>query len=45
LVYASIIFLLYFVLLLLSKHVENKENITDLIRALAIENSSKKIIE
>lgn len=44
LVYASIIFLLYFVLLLLSKHVENKDNITWLIRELAIENSSKKEI-
>ncbi len=45
LVYSSIIFLLYFVLLLLSKHVENKENITELIRELAIENSEKKSIE
>jgi len=45
LVYGSIIFLLYFVLLLLSKHVENKDSITGLIRELAIENSPKKIIE
>ncbi len=45
LVYSSIIFLVYFVLLLLSKHVDNKESITWLIRELAIENSSKKIIK
>ncbi len=45
LVYASIIFLLYFVLLLLSKHVENKDSITELIREIAIENSPKKIID
>jgi len=45
LVYSSVIFLVYFVLLLLSKHVENKDNITGLIRELAIENSNKKIIE
>ncbi|MDD3645916.1 MAG: DUF2304 family protein [Candidatus Gracilibacteria bacterium] len=45
LVYASIIFLLYFVLLLLSKHVENKDDITELVRELAIENSPKKEIE
>jgi len=45
LVYASVIFLVYFVLLLLSKHVDNKENITWLIRELAIENSEKKIIK
>jgi len=45
LVYISIIFLLYFVLLLLSKHVENKESITELIREIAIENSSKKSIK
>ncbi len=44
LVYSSIIFLVYFVLLLLSKHVENKDSLTSLIRELAIENSSKKII-
>ena len=45
LVYASIVFLLYFVLLLLNKHVENKDNITYLTRELALENSSKKEIE
>lgn len=45
LVYASIIFLLYFVLLLLSKHVENKDDITELVRELAIENSPKQLIE
>jgi len=45
LVYTSIIFLLYFVLLLLSKHVENRESITGLIRELAIENSPKKAIK
>jgi len=44
LVYISIIFLLYFVLLLLSKHVDNKEALTELIRELAIENSEKKEI-
>jgi hypothetical protein len=41
LVYVSIIFLLYFVLLLLNKHIENKESLTDFIRELAIENSDK----
>ncbi|MFK7779973.1 MAG: DUF2304 family protein [Candidatus Gracilibacteria bacterium] len=45
LVYTSIIFLLYFVLLLLTKHVENRESITALIREGAICNSSKKIIQ
>jgi len=44
LVYSSLIFLVYFVLLLLSKHVENKDSITELIREIAIENSSKKEI-
>lgn len=44
LVYGSIIFLLYFVLLLLTKYVEWKEDLTSLIRELAIENSDKKII-
>jgi len=44
LVYSSIIFLVYFVLLLLSKHVENKDSITSLVRELAIENSPKKEI-
>ncbi len=45
LVYSSVIFLVYFVLLLLSKHVENKESITELIREIAIENSFKKDIK
>ena len=45
LVYTSIIFLLYFVLLLLSKHVENKDSITSLIRELALESSEKKSIK
>ena len=45
LVYGSIIFLLYFVLLLLNKYIDNKENITWLIREIAIENSLKKIIK
>ena len=44
LVYSSIIFLVYFVLLLLSKHVENKETITRLVREVAIQNSSKNTI-
>ncbi len=41
LVYSSIIFLLYFVLLLLTKHVDNKDSITGLIREIAIDNSKK----
>ncbi len=45
LVYGSIVFLVYFVLLLLSKHVENKDSLTGLVRELAIENSSKKEIK
>lgn len=45
LVYTSIIFLLYFVLLLLTKHVENRETITSMIREWAIFHSAKKIIE
>ena len=45
LVYSSIIFLIYFVLLLLSEHVNTKDNITDLVRELAIENSEKKEIK
>ena len=45
LVYVSIIFLLYFVLLLLSKHVNNRDSITELVREIAIENSCKKIIK
>ncbi len=44
LVYSSIVFLVYFVLLLLNKHVENKESLTEFIRELAIESSSKKDI-
>lgn len=45
LVYVSIIFLLYFTLLLLSKVEKNREDITMLIREMAIENSSKKEIK
>lgn len=44
LVYISIIFLLYFVLLLLTKHVENRETITKIIRHDSIKNSLKKEI-
>jgi len=44
LVYVSIIFLLYFVLLLLNKHLQNKEALTWFIRELAIENSWKEKI-
>lgn len=44
LVYISIIFLIYFVLLLLSKVVNLNENTTKIIRELSIEKSSKKII-
>ncbi|MCD5380565.1 DUF2304 family protein, partial [Candidatus Gracilibacteria bacterium] len=44
LVYSSIIFLVYFVLLLLSKHVENKDSLTSVIREIAIDNSVKKEI-
>lgn len=44
LVYGAIIFLLYFVLLLLTKYEDNKVSITDLIREIAIDNSEKKII-
>ena len=42
LVYSSIIFLTYFSLLLLSKHYDTKESITQLIRSLAIEQSPKQ---
>lgn len=43
LVYTSIIFLLYFVLLLLKKVEENKEDITRLVREIALlENKIKK---
>lgn len=45
LVYTSIIFLLYFVLLLLTKHVENKESLTSIIREWAISNSEKRKIK
>ena len=45
LVYTSIIFLLYFVLLLLTKHVQNRESITSLIRFWAINHSLKKEIK
>jgi hypothetical protein len=45
LVYTSIVFLLYFVLLLLAKHVDNRDSTTSLIREISIESSSKKIIE
>lgn len=44
LVYSSIIFLLYFVLLLLTKYVDNRESISKVIRELAISNSEKKEI-
>ncbi|MDR1945418.1 MAG: hypothetical protein LBQ59_05150, partial [Candidatus Peribacteria bacterium] len=43
-VYISIIFLFYFVLLLLKRSVENSENITKFVRESAIENSQKKDI-
>jgi len=45
LVYWAIIFLLYFVLLLLTKYEDNKVSITELVREIAIENSFKKIIK
>lgn len=44
LVYAGIIFLVYFSLLLLRKTEENSENMTSLIREMALQNSEKKII-
>ncbi len=44
LVYVSIIFLLYFVLLLLRKIESNKTDITLLIREIALNNSSKKLL-
>ncbi len=44
LVYGSIVFLLYFVLLLLSKVEGNKHSITQIIREQAIEQSDKKRI-
>lgn len=45
LVYASIVFLLYFVLLLFKKHVENQEDLTSFIREFAIESSKKEKIK
>lgn len=45
LVYWSIIFLIYFSLLLLKKVEDNRDDITRLVREIAIENSSKKIFE
>jgi polyprenyl-phospho-N-acetylgalactosaminyl synthase len=45
LVYTSIIFLLYFVLLLLKKHVENREAITSLIRDGALHVAPQEIIK
>ena len=39
LVYGSIVFLLYFVLLLLKKNVENKEDLTKIVRYNALSNS------
>lgn len=42
LVYTSIIFLLYFVILLLNKVEDNRSDITKLIREISIQNSSKK---
>lgn len=44
LVYASIIFLLYFSLLLLNKVEKNKEDLTHLIREFALEKSKKEVI-
>lgn len=45
LVYASIIFLMYFSILLLNKVEQTKEDFTKLIREIAIANSDKKIID
>lgn len=45
LVYSSIVFLLYFVLLLLRKVEDNSSNITILIREIAIRNSKKENIK
>ncbi|MDD5769684.1 MAG: DUF2304 family protein [Candidatus Gracilibacteria bacterium] len=44
LVYSSIIFLMYFSVLLLNKVEENKSDITKLVREIAITNSKKEII-
>lgn len=41
LVYAAVIFLLYFVLLLLTKHVENKDSISNLVREQAFNDMPK----
>lgn len=45
LVYVSIIFLIYFVLLLLRKLEWNKEDITKLIREIAIQNAGKRTFD
>ncbi len=45
LVYGAIIFLVYFVLLLLGKVVENRENLTKIIREYSLDASKQKIIE
>lgn len=42
LVYVSIVFLFYFVILLLNKIEENREDMTKLIREIALQNSPKK---
>lgn len=44
LVYGAVIFLLYFVLLLLRKVEENREDLTKLVREIAINNSEKRKI-
>ncbi len=44
LVYSSIIFLLYFVLLLLKKVEDNRDDLTKFIREIAIQNSTKEKI-
>jgi len=45
LVYVSIIFLIYFVLLLLRKLEDNKEDITKLVREIAIQNAGVKTFD
>lgn len=45
LVYGAIIFLVYFVLLLLGKVVENRENLTKVIREYSLNASERKTIE
>lgn len=42
LVYTSIVFLLYFVILLLNKVEKNREDVTTLVREIALANSSQK---